>query len=264
MQPLSSIRSLPPLPEPATSAADEAQKRKVELMRDARAKAQKKQAAAVRQRAASMSAASAIKVPSAKDQARAQIARIKERIEQLKHMLLMLGGHAAQAVLQELRQLASELKQAVATLKAASSSSPGVSAPAAPRGGDTGGAEGAGAAESTGGTAASGDTGGESGGSGDVHAEGRAAYAEQQSAADAEAAAPVSEDAGGADAEATTEQPAEDAPDVREHGDRPTAQPKDGLQASDRELIESVQEKLKALRKLAEQMARQEKLAAKS
>jgi len=51
-----------------------------------------------------------------KNTARARIALIKERIAALRQMLLMFGGKVSASVLQELRQLAGELKAAAAVL----------------------------------------------------------------------------------------------------------------------------------------------------
>lgn len=65
----------------------------------------------------------------AKSAARARIALIKERIAALRQMLLMFGGKVSASVLQELRQLAGELKAAAAVL-AAGSGDAAVAAPA--------------------------------------------------------------------------------------------------------------------------------------
>ncbi|MRW87672.1 hypothetical protein GJ698_26730 [Pseudoduganella sp. FT26W] len=111
--------------------------------------------------------------------ARQRVKEIKEQIEALRRMLMLFGtGKDAKAVLQQLKQLASQLKQAANTLQtpsdssasdvaAASSSSP------SPAEADTSaGAEAdVPAAETT-----------------DAYTEGRNAYAEQQASADAEAA----------------------------------------------------------------------------
>ncbi|WP_343731828.1 hypothetical protein [Duganella sp.] len=87
-----------------------------------------------------------------KSLARERVAEIKKQIDALRRMLLLFGGKDAKAVLQQLKDLASQLKQAAGILKA----SPDSAAPD---------------------TAAS-DNG-----------DGYAAYAEQQASADADAQA---------------------------------------------------------------------------
>lgn len=54
---------------------------------------------------------------SRKDYARTQVERIKERIETLKKLLMMLGDSAARAILREIKQLAGELGAAASVLR---------------------------------------------------------------------------------------------------------------------------------------------------
>ena len=95
--------------------------------------------------------------------ARMRIDEIKKQIEMLKKMLALFGGKDAKAVLQQLKQLASQLKQAAGVLRTPDDNNvPDV--PASP------------AEDSP--TSATGDDG---------YAEGRSAYAAQQASADADA-----------------------------------------------------------------------------
>jgi DNA-binding FrmR family transcriptional regulator len=86
-----------------------------------------------------------------KSLARQRVAEIKEQIEALRRMLQLFGGKDAKAVQQQLKQLATELKQAAGVLK----TSPDTSVPDLPN-------------------------------TGDADQAGRDAYAEQQASADAE------------------------------------------------------------------------------
>ena len=110
--------------------------------------------------------------------ARQRVKEIKEQIEALRRMLMLFGtGKDAKAVLQQLKQLASQLKQAANTLQTPSDSSTSdvAAAPSSspsPADADSG-AEAAADAPATEAT--------------DAYAEGRNAYAEQQASADAEA-----------------------------------------------------------------------------
>lgn len=100
--------------------------------------------------------------------ARQRVEEIKKQIEALRKMLALFGGKDAKAVLQQLKQLANQLKQAAGVLKTSSDTGfPDISAVPAEDGTSSAAAE----------TAAS-----------DGHEEGRQAYAEQQSSAEAEAA----------------------------------------------------------------------------
>lgn len=100
--------------------------------------------------------------------ARQRVEEIKKQIEALRKMLALFGGKDAKAVLQQLKQLANQLKQAAGVLKTSSDTGfPDISAVPAEDGASSATAE----------TAAS-----------DGHEEGRQAYAEQQSSAEAEAA----------------------------------------------------------------------------
>ena len=54
---------------------------------------------------------------SRKDYARSQVERIKERIETLKKLLMMLGDSAARAILREIKQLSGELGAAASVLR---------------------------------------------------------------------------------------------------------------------------------------------------
>jgi DNA-binding FrmR family transcriptional regulator len=95
--------------------------------------------------------------------ARQRVKEIKEQIEALRRMLMLFGGKDAKAVLQQLKQLASQLKQAAGVLKA----TPDASVPDVAETPTT---------DESASAAATGS-----------YAEGRDAYAEQQAAADAEA-----------------------------------------------------------------------------
>jgi DNA-binding FrmR family transcriptional regulator len=113
-----------------------------------------------------------------KSWARQRVEEIKKEIEALQKMLLLFGGKDAKALLQQLKQLASQLKQAANILQAPSESSV-PDAAAAPS------EQGAAAAQSTEPTVSS--TASTSTVSADAHAEGRNAYAAQQASADADA-----------------------------------------------------------------------------
>ncbi len=226
------------------AAAAERRRREAEAVEAELAKARQEETAAARQQAASVSGAGGMRGVSAQkiaqDMARERIAQIKERIAQLKMLLVTLGGAAAKAVLQELRQLGAELKQAAAALNSSSSSAPAasVAAPAA---------------------AASPAPAGDGGSaSSDSHGEGRAAYAEQQAAADADPVATGSEDVSAADAEAVHDEEASAGTPGNDGG----VPSQSAQRSSDRESIESVQEQLRALRKMAERMLEQERLRA--
>jgi DNA-binding FrmR family transcriptional regulator len=109
--------------------------------------------------------------------ARMRIDEIKKQIEMLKKMLALFGGKDAKAVLQQLKQLASQLKQAAGVLR----TSPSTDVPEIP---------GVPAQESTTSAAASdSDSGADDG-----FAEGRSAYAAQQASAAADAAPALSPD----------------------------------------------------------------------
>ncbi|MFA9218053.1 MAG: hypothetical protein ACEQSK_13235, partial [Sphingomonadaceae bacterium] len=55
--------------------------------------------------------------PDQKALARQRVAEIKEQIEALRRMLLLYGGMSAKSVLQQLKQLSSQLKQAAGILR---------------------------------------------------------------------------------------------------------------------------------------------------
>ncbi|WP_373990284.1 hypothetical protein [Duganella sp. BuS-21] len=100
-----------------------------------------------------------------KAQARDRVIEIKKQIEALRRMLLLFGGKDAKAVLQQLKTLAAQLKQAAGVLKTASDSGlPDVSAVPSDAGVPAAEAETA-----------------------DAYSEGRSAYAEQQASVEAEA-----------------------------------------------------------------------------
>ncbi|MBV7538379.1 hypothetical protein KW842_21625 [Duganella sp. sic0402] len=102
-----------------------------------------------------------------KDAARQRVEEIKKQIEALRRMLLLFGGKDAKSVLQQLKALASQLKQAAGVLKTSSDAGvPDVSA--VPTDTNVPNAENE---------------------TSDEYSEGRNAYAEQQASADAEAAA---------------------------------------------------------------------------
>jgi len=143
--------------------------------------------------------------------ARQRVEEIKKQIEALQKMLLMFGGKDAKSLLQQLKQLASQLKQAAAILKAPTET--GVAA--APSAESTPSAESVPSVDG----APSVDTG-------DAHAEGRNAYAEQQASADAEAI------------------------------QLPSA-PFDRQRAEDERLLERTSAALKSLRATVERMAKQ-------
>lgn len=95
--------------------------------------------------------------------ARMRIDEIKKQIEMLKKMLAMFGGKDAKAMLQQLKQLASQLKQAAGVLRTPGDTSvPDVAATPAEDSASSATAD-------------------------DGYAEGRSAYAAQQASADAEA-----------------------------------------------------------------------------
>lgn len=109
----------------------------------------------------------------AKAAARERLEMIKKRIEALLQMLALLGGKGAKALLQELKQLSNQVKQAAAVLRAdnggsdAAAQPDGASASAGADQAPAPGADGQGAAGAS--------------------AEGRQAYAEQQLASDTDA-----------------------------------------------------------------------------
>lgn len=146
--------------------------------------------------------------------ARQRVKEIKEQIDALRRMLALFGGKDAKAVLQQLKQLASQLKQAAGVLKASSESGlPDVSGyeePAEP------GVQGADAAAGTADV--------------DGYAEGRSAYAEQQTSVEAEAAS------------------AQQLPQT----------PFDGQRAEDERQLEAAQQALKALRASLERIVKQQ------
>lgn len=99
--------------------------------------------------------------------ARQRVEEIKKQIEALRKMLALFGGKDAKAVLQQLKQLATQLKQAAGVLKTSSDTGfPDISAVPADDA----------ASATAAGTEAS-----------DGYEEGRRAYAEQQSSAETEA-----------------------------------------------------------------------------
>lgn len=103
--------------------------------------------------------------------ARERVEEIKKQIEALRRMLMLFGGKDAKAVLQQLKDLASQLKQAAGILKASSETGlPDVTTAAAPA-----------------------DPG-----------DGYAAYAAQQASADAEAATASADAGAGADTAAVS------------------------------------------------------------
>jgi DNA-binding FrmR family transcriptional regulator len=114
-----------------------------------------------------------------KAQARDRVIEIKKQIEALRRMLLLFGGKDAKAVLQQLKTLAAQLKQAAGVLKTASDSGlPDVSAVASDAGVPSAEAETA-----------------------DAYSEGRSAYAEQQASVEAEASGSYSPPAAPFDAQ---------------------------------------------------------------
>jgi DNA-binding FrmR family transcriptional regulator len=101
--------------------------------------------------------------------ARQRVKEIKEQIEALRRMLMLFGGKDAKAVLQQLKQLGSQLKQAAGVLQASS---------------ETGLPDATAISADTSVPSAESETS-------DAYSEGRNAYAEQQASADAEAAGVV-------------------------------------------------------------------------
>ncbi|MRW93838.1 hypothetical protein GJ699_27980 [Duganella sp. FT80W] len=101
--------------------------------------------------------------------ARQRVKEIKEQIEALRRMLMLFGGKDAKAVLQQLKQLGSQLKQAAGVLQASS---------------ETGLPDATSMSADTSVPSAENETS-------DVYSEGRNAYAEQQASADADAAGVV-------------------------------------------------------------------------
>jgi len=74
---------------------------------------------------------------SRKDYARTQVERIKERIETLKKLLMMLGDSAARAILREIKQLAGELGAAASVLREGGGGGGGVTVPPVQAAGET-------------------------------------------------------------------------------------------------------------------------------
>jgi G:T/U-mismatch repair DNA glycosylase len=218
------------------AVVEEEKKHREELARTALGEALKKQIATAQKRAAAIQALSVSADQAKKDIARERLKEIKKRIEELLRMLAMFGGKGAKAVLQELKQLSNELRQAAAILNAPSGSSGEQAAPQT-----------------------------------DAGAEGRQAYAEQQVSADVDAADVASgagaADAAGASATGTGAGDAEpglsherDAGVGTEHRERTVTQ-EDSQRAEDQRLIEELKRKLDGMRVWVERMAKQEEIA---
>jgi hypothetical protein len=167
-----------------------------------------------------------------KSAARARVALIKERIEALRQMLLMLGGKVSASVLNELRQLSGELAAAAAALAAAGGgASPSATSTLAQPAPAT--------AESTSASASAHD-----GSAVGEHDAARAAYAEQQQAADAAGHAGRADDAAPGQASGTMAK-------------RVTAATRDAAHDADEHLVESVWRRLRSTLALAESLEEQ-------
>ncbi|MYM70206.1 hypothetical protein GTP45_25865 [Pseudoduganella sp. FT55W] len=81
-----------------------------------------KQLEQIKKNAATIDGLSARMDQDKKAQARQRVEEIKKEIEALRKMLLLYGDSDAKAVLQQIKQLASELKQAAGVLKTSSES----------------------------------------------------------------------------------------------------------------------------------------------
>jgi hypothetical protein len=214
---------------------EEEKKHREELARAAISEALKKQIATAQKRAAAIQALSVSADQAKKEIARERLKEIKKRIEELLRMLAMFGGKGAKAVLQELKQLSNELRQAAAILNAPSGSSGEQAAPQT-----------------------------------DAGAEGRQAYAEQQVSADVDAAdaansANSASGAGAADAAAgaSHEHEAGESGEARAGVESRQATPaqEDAQRAEDQRLIEEIKRKLDGMRVSVERMVKQEEIA---
>jgi hypothetical protein len=211
---------------------EEEKKHREELARAAISEALKKQIATAQKRAAAIQALSVSADQAKKEIARERLKEIKKRIEELLRMLAMFGGKGAKAVLQELKQLSNELRQAAAILNAPSGSSGEQAAPQT-----------------------------------DAGAEGRQAYAEQQVSADVDAAdaANSASGAGAADAAAgaSHEHEAGESGEARVGVESRQATPaqEDAQRAEDQRLIEEIKRKLDGMRVSVERMVKQEEIA---
>ncbi|TYQ21460.1 UNVERIFIED_ORG: hypothetical protein JN05_00420 [Zoogloea ramigera] len=208
--------------EPPTPGGDTASRLQAQSL-EAMAKLKQKQADQARERAAVIRALRTSSAQAAKAAARERIEMIKKRIEELVHLLALFGSSGARGALQELKQLANQLKEAAAVLRsgdgAAAESGGEIAAPSAPA---TPSVPPAPAPA----PAAPADA---------DHAEGRAAYADQQQAADAEANDPF-----------------------KHHDHRRTAQDSQ----RDADLVDKVRKALRFAQSMAEADVKKEKAAA--
>lgn len=204
--------------EPPTPGGDTASRLQAQSL-EAMAKLKQKQADQARERAAVIRALRTSSAQAAKAAARERIEMIKKRIEELLHLLALFGSSGARGALQELKQLANQLKEAAAVLRsgdgAAAESGGEIAAPSAPAAPSVPSAP-----------AAPADA---------DHAEGRAAYADQQQAADAEANDPF-----------------------QHHDHRRTAQDSQ----RDADLVDKVRKALRFAQSMAEADVKKEKAAA--
>ena len=198
--------------EPLAAGGDTASRLQAQALA-ALAKLRQKQADQARERADVVRALRTAAAQAAKAAARERLEMIKKRIKELLHLLAMFGGSSARGTLQELRQLSSQLREAAAVLRA------GDGAPAA----EEGGAAAAPAAAPSAPAAVPASTG-------DDHAEGRAAYADQQQAAEAESGDPL-----------------------KHHHN-----PQDTERESDERLIDAVQKLLRSVTAMAESEAKKQ------
>ena len=210
--------------EPLTPGGDTGSRQQAPSL-EAMAKLKQKQADQARERAAVIRALRASSAQAAKAAARERIEMIKKRIEELLHLLALFGSSGAKGALQELKQLSNQLKEAAAVLRSgdgasAAESGGEIAAPSAPAAPSVPSVPSA--------LAAPADA---------DHAEGRAAYADQQQAADAEANDPF-----------------------KHHDHRRTAQ--DSQRAADERLIDKVQKALRFAQSMAEADVKKEKAAA--
>ena len=207
--------------EPPTPGGDTASRLQAQSL-EAMAKLKQKQADQARERAAVIRALRTSSAQAAKAAARERIEMIKKRIEELLHLLALFGSSGARGALQELKQLANQLKEAAAVLRS------GDGASAAESGGEIAAPSAPAAPSVPSAPAAPADA---------DHAEGRAAYADQQQAADAEANDPF-----------------------QHHDHRRTAQ--DSQRDADERLIDKVRKALRFAQSMAEADVKKEKAAA--
>jgi hypothetical protein len=230
--------------ESAAIEADNA--RREELARTAQNEALKKQLAYARKMADAIRALSVSVDQEKKAMARERLKEIKQRIQDLLRMLALFGGKGSKSLLQELKQLSNQLREAAAILSAPSSGSSGGASPgdagSAGSAGDTGGA-----AEAASASAAGAD---QAVPVGAVETEGRQAYAEQQASADVEAA----DGASGA----KDENQAGNGIEAREKNDAAAERQETAQRAEDARMVDEIKRKLDAFLASVERMVKQE------